>query len=146
MSEERIFRVDVDYERDFVFKVHFGLNGVDNLIMDEIEPVGEGLGPDASRLLAAAVGNCLSASLLFCLRKSRVEISGMNTVVRGVTSRNEEGRWRIRELAVEISPDVSKDQRKKLQRCIEIFEQFCITSQSVKQGIPVNVNVNLQAN
>jgi uncharacterized OsmC-like protein len=146
MSEERVFRVDVGYERDFVFNASFGLEGVDNLIMDELEPVGGGLGPDASRLLAAAVGNCLSASLLFCLRKSRVEISGMNTVVEGIIARNEEGRWRIRELVVEISPDVRKDQEEKLERCIEIFEQFCITSQSVKQGIPLNVNVNLRVN
>lgn len=132
----------MDHERDFVFKAHFGLEGVDDLVIDENEPVGEGIGPDASRLLAAAVGNCLSASLLFCLRKSRTEVSGMNTVVEGVIARNEEGRWRIRELFVEISPEVRKGQKKKLERCLEIFEHFCITSQSVKQGIPLNVNVN----
>ena len=100
MSEEKTFSVDVEHERGFVFKVDFGLDGVDDLMMDEPEPVGGGIGPNAERLVAAAVGNCLSASLLFCLRKSRVEVSGLKTAVEGIIARNEEGRWRIRELNV----------------------------------------------
>jgi len=103
LSEEKTFQVEVEQERDFVFKVDFGLEGVDDLIMDEPEPVGGGIGPNAERLIAAAMGNCLSASLLFCLRKSRVEVSGMKAVVEGVVARNEEGRWRIRELNVELT-------------------------------------------
>ena len=142
MSEEKTFQVEVEQERDFVFKVDFGLKGVDDLIMDEPEPVGGGIGPNAERLVAAAVGNCLSASLLFCLRKSRVEVSGMKTTVEGVIARNEEGRWRIRELSVELTPEVDEDQRKQLERCIDIFEKFCIASQSIRQGIPINVEVN----
>jgi len=141
MSEEKTFRVDVVHERDFVFKVDFGLEGVDDMVMDEPEPVGGGIGPNAGKLVAAAVGNCLSASLLFCLRKSRVEVSGMKTTVEGIVARNEEGRWRIRELNVEVAPEVDEDQGKQLERCIEIFEQFCIASQSVRQGIPINVKV-----
>ena len=142
MSEEKTFQVEVEHERDFVFKVDFGIDGVDDLIMDEPEPVGGGIGPNAERLVAAAVGNCLSASLLFCLRKSRVEVSGMKTTVEGVIARNEEGRWRIRELSVELTPEVDENQRKQLERCIDIFENFCIASQSVRQGIPIDVKVN----
>lgn len=142
MSEEKTFQVEVEHERDFVFKVDFGIDGVDDLIMDEPEPVGGGIGPNAERLVAAAVGNCLSASLLFCLRKSRVEVSGMKTTVEGVIARNEEGRWRIREFSVELTPEVNENQRKQLERCIDIFENFCIASQSIRQGIPINVKVN----
>jgi len=132
MSEEKTFRVDVKHERDFVFRVGFGLEGVDDLIMDEPEPVGGSIGPDASRLVAAAVGNCLSASLLFCLMKARVEVSGMETTVEGVVARNEEGRWRIRELNVELAPEVEGDREKQLERCVGIFEQFCIASQRIR--------------
>lgn len=32
MSEEETFRVDVEHERGFVFKVDFGLESVDDLI------------------------------------------------------------------------------------------------------------------
>ena len=141
MSEEKTFRVEVEQEKDFVFKVDFGIEGVEDLIMDEPEPVGGGTGPNAERLIAAAIGNCLSASLLFCLRKSKVEVSGMQAKVEGVVARNEEGRWRIRELNVELAPEIEGDKVKQLERCIVIFEQFCVASQSIRQGIPLNVKV-----
>jgi len=141
MSEERSFMVEVDREEGFVFRADFGLDGVEPLAMDEPEPLGGESGPNASKVLAAAVGNCLSASLLFCLRKSRVDVSGMRAAVDGVLARNEGGRWRIREMNVVISPDVAEEDRKKLERCVELFEDFCIVSQSVRQGILINVEV-----
>lgn len=141
MSEEVEFRVEVAQERDFAFRVDFGLEGVGDLVMDEPEPVGGGVGPNASRVLAAAIGNCLSASLLFCLRRSKAEVSGMRATVRGVRARNQESRWRIREMEVEINPEVPEEHLKQLERCAEIFEDFCIVSQSVRQGIPIKVTV-----
>ncbi len=142
MSEERSFRVEVDREEGFVFRADFGLDGVGPLVMDEPEPLGAESGPNASKVLAVAVGNCLSASLLFCLQRSRVDVSGMRATVEGVMARNEGGRWRIRELNVVISPDVSEGDRGKLERCVELFEDFCIVSESVRQGIPITVDVS----
>ncbi|NIP36816.1 MAG: OsmC family peroxiredoxin, partial [Thermoplasmata archaeon] len=57
--------------------------------------------------------------------------------VRGVRARNEEGRWRIREMHVELAPEVDEEYGRQLERCVEIFENFCIVSQSVRQGIPI---------
>ena len=142
MSDERGFHVSVAREEDFVFKVDFGLDGVGDLVMDEPEPMGGAAGPNASKVLAAAVGNCLCASLMFCLQRSRVEVRGVEASVSGVMARNEGGRWRIKEMNVEIAPDVDDEHRKQLERCVEIFEDFCIVSSSVRQGIPINVKVN----
>lgn len=94
-EEEKIFSVSIERENGFVFRVDFGLDEVENLIMDEPEPVGAGSGPNASRVLAAAVTNCLSASLIFCLQKAGAEVKGMRTRAEGRMRRNEEGRWRI---------------------------------------------------
>ena len=141
MSDERGFHVSVAREEDFVFKVDFGLDGVGDLIMDEPEPLGGEAGPNASKVLAAAVGNCLCASLVFCLQRSRVEVRGVEASVSGVLTRNEGGRWRIKEMNVEVTPDVDDEHRKQLERCVEIFEDFCIVSSSVRQGIPINVTV-----
>ena len=142
MSEDVSFQVDVTREEGFAFRVDFGLEGVDDLILDEPEPVGGATGPNASRVLAAAIGNCLSASLLFCLQRSKAEVKGLRATVRGVRARNEEGRWRIREMEVELTPEVAEEYGKQLERCVDIFENFCIVSQSVRQGIPINVRVN----
>lgn len=141
MSDERGFQVSVAREEDFVFKVDFGLDGVGDLVMDEPEPLGGETGPNASKVLAAAIGNCLCASLLFCLQRSRVEVEGVEASVSGVLVRNEEGRWRIKEMNVEVTPEVDEGNAKQLERCVEIFEEFCIVSSSVRQGIPINVTV-----
>lgn len=141
MSEERRFEVDLSRVEGFEFKVDFGLEGVDDLVMDEPEPVGGGSGPNASKVLAAAVGNCLSASLLFCLQRAKAEVGGIEAKVSGVIARNEEGRWRIREMNVELEPEVPEEYGAQLERCSEIFENFCIVSQSIQQGIPISVKV-----
>ena len=141
-AEEKSFSVNLERLSDYSFKVDFGLNNSMNFLMDEPEPLGKGLGPNASRVLAAAMGNCLSASLLFCLQRTRTPVKGMKTVVNGNLSRNEKGRWRITEVNVEITPDVDPEYVNQMNRCLEIFEDFCIVSKSVEQGIPIKVKVN----
>ena len=141
MSEERPFRVELNQRESFVFEANFNLENVAPLLMDEPEPLGGTLGPNASKVLSAAVGNCLCASLLFCLQRSRVEVFGMKASVKGDMVRNPEGRWRIKELNVDISPEVLENDSTKLERCIELFESFCIVSESVRQGIPINVKI-----
>jgi uncharacterized OsmC-like protein len=141
-DEERSFNVSLRREKGFLFEVDFGLEGVDKLIMDEPEPVGEDKGPNASKVLAAAMGNCLTASLLFCLQKARAEVGIIETKVDGVLRRNKEGRWRINEINVEISPEIDQSFNSQFERCNKLFEDFCIVSQSIEQGIPINVKVN----
>lgn len=141
-DEERSFNVSLRREKGFLFEVDFGLEGVDKLIMDEPEPVGEDKGPNASKVLAAAMGNCLTASLLFCLQKARAEVGIIETKVDGVLRRNKEGRWRINEINVEIIPEIDQSFNSQFERCNKLFEDFCIVSQSIEQGIPINVKVN----
>ena len=74
MSEEKRLSVEVELLRNYEFRVNFNHDGVETLIMDELPPVGEEKGLDTSRLILAAMRNYLSASLSFCLRKSRVEV------------------------------------------------------------------------
>jgi organic hydroperoxide reductase OsmC/OhrA len=141
MSDDHSFSVEVQQVEDFKFTVDFGLDGVDDLLLDEPAPLGGGAGPNASRVLAAAIGNCLCASLLFCLRRARAEVSGIGARVSGSWVRNEEGRWRIKEMEVEINPSVEEEHASQLERCAEIFEQFCVASQSVRDGIEIKVKV-----
>ncbi len=129
-------------EEGFVFKVDFGLPGVKEFTMDEPAPVGDDSGPNASKVLAAAMGNCLTASLMFCLQKARAEIGEIETKVEGKMKRNEKGRWRIAEVNVEISPEIDLEVfQSQYDRCHGLFEDFCIVSKSIEEGIPINVEV-----
>jgi uncharacterized OsmC-like protein len=142
MSEESV-GVDLSLRGGYAFEADFNLPGVPRLLLDEPAPLGEGTGPSASRLLAAAVGNCLAASLLFCLRKARVEVEGMDAHVDATIVRNERGRMRIGSIRVRLEPALAADTR--IGRCTELFEDFCVVGQSVLQGIDVKVEVNAVA-
>jgi organic hydroperoxide reductase OsmC/OhrA len=100
-----------------------------------------GSGPNPARLLAASVGSCLAASLLFCMRKAHVEVEGMRTRVQGTLVRNERGRLRIGGLRVRLEPVLALELHDRVPRCLELFEDFCVVTASVRKGIPVDVDV-----
>ena len=64
----KTIRVELSQRNDYRFDIAFG-NDVPLLTSDEPAPLGTGLGPSPVQMLCAAVGNCLSDSLLFAFRK-----------------------------------------------------------------------------
>lgn len=139
--EENGITLTLDLEKGYEFRVDFHQPGIPSLLMDEPPSLGEDHGPNASRLLAAAVGNCLSASALFCLRKARIPVKGMRTTVHASLARNEQGRLRIGGIQAKIQPEVAPEDRERMGRCLGLFEEFCVVSQSVRRGIEVKVDV-----
>lgn len=140
-SEHKGFTMELEQVEDFEFRVRFDKAQFEEIRMDEPPPLGGDRGPNASRLLAAAVGNCLSASLLLCLRKSRLDVTALKTVVRTTIDRNEQGRLRVQAIDVEIDPGLDSASWQKAQRCLALYEDFCVVSQSVRQGVDVRVSV-----
>ena len=141
MSEEKSFAIELEQIEDFEFRVRFG-EGLADLAMDEPAPLGRGTGPNASRLLVAAVGNCLTASLLFCARKTRTDLRGLRTETTGRLGRNEQGRWRLQDIGVRIhAPTTAAEKPRHMDRCLGLFEDYCVVTASVRRGIPVRVEV-----
>jgi uncharacterized OsmC-like protein len=141
MAEETSFSIQLEQVQDYEFKVKFDWPDVPDLLLDEPSPLGKSLGPNASRLVAAAIANCLSASLLFCLRKFKQSPSRFAVTATGVMARNERGRLRIGELKAVIKLIESADQLAHLGRCLEQFEDYCVVTDSIRHGIPVHVEV-----
>lgn len=139
MSEHGI-TVTMEQVSGLEFKVRFDWETAAELVLDEPEPIGRRRGPNAARLVAAAVGNCLTASLVFCLQRARVPAEGFRTTVRGELVRNEGNRLRIGgfDVRIELPEGLEPD---AIGRCLGLFEDFCIVTASVRQGIPVNVEV-----
>jgi len=135
------FEIQLERIDGFQFRTDFPGTDVAPLIVDEPAPLGTGTGPNPARLLAVAVGNCLSASLLFCLGKSRVEIGSINTSIVGTYQRDDKKRLRIGGLKVTLQIDIADDDLQRANRCLDIYEDFCVVTASVRKGIDVDVTV-----
>jgi uncharacterized OsmC-like protein len=141
MAEHSQFTISLEQLRDFEFKVIFDGEGIPELLLDEPAPVGSGVGPNASRILGAAVANCLSASLLFCLRKARQEPSNIKATVNGSLARDDRGRLRVAGFDVFITVAGVDKEAAGFRRCSDLFEDFCVVTASVRKGIPINAQV-----
>lgn len=134
------FSLALTLQDGYAFTVDFGGDMVP-LLVDEGPPLGEGRGPNPARVLGAAVGSCLAASLLFCLRKARVDVKRLCARVDGTMVRNARGRLRIGSIAVRLTPELASDQDARWARCLELFQDYCIVTESVRAGIAVDVAV-----
>lgn len=132
------FVVNLKLLEHYKFEVDFGEFG--QIITDEHEPVGHGEGPGPSQLLAAAVANCLAASLMFAIRKYKGDPGQVTAKVQGDMDRID-GRLRITAMQVELNLGQAAAQIDKLDRVLEQFENFCVVTQSVRNGIHVDVTV-----
>lgn len=136
--KETEFRVEVERVSGYDFIVRFK-DGMESLMMSEPKPLGSGEHPHAGHMLAAAVGHCMSASLLYCFERSRVEAGPLKAEIFTKVERNEGGRLRLTRMRIRLEPEV--DDLNRAKRCIEIFEDYCIATQSVREGIDIEVEV-----
>lgn len=138
MSNE--IEVILKQEKDFRFAIDFGA-GIPVLHGDEAAPLRGGTGPNPVQLLTAAVGNCLSDSLFFALKKFKQDAQGITTKASASVSRNAENRLRVARIQVELRLGAPAATIEPLQRVMDQFESFCTVAQSVGRGIPIEVMV-----
>lgn len=141
MSEEGRFTIELQQQEGFQINVHFDWKRAADVLMDEPPPLGEQAGPNASRMLAAAAGNCLSASLLYCLFKEEPPDGCLRTEVTCIMVRNEKKRLRIGGMEVRLIVTEAVSGNPRFARCKDLFEDFCVVSASIRQGIPIKVSV-----
>jgi len=139
MSDKTI-RIELTQRHDYRFDVQFG-GDAPALTTDEPAPLGTGLGPSPVQLLAAAVGNCLSDSLLFALRKFKQTPEPIRCTVQAEIGRNTDNRLRVLKMTAVLTLGVPAAQLAHLDRVLETFEQYCTVTQSVGQGIAIDTQV-----
>ena len=131
MNREDAYKFSITFDELPGAKIH----------SDEPAPIGKSEGPSAAMMLSSAVGHCLSSSLLFCMEKSRAKPKDLDTEVETTLARNEKGRWRVSGIKVNMKIDIDDVDKEKLERCKDIFEDFCIVSASVREGIRISVDL-----
>ncbi|MCA9597172.1 MAG: OsmC family protein [Myxococcales bacterium] len=137
------FSIAIEQVDGYEFRVKFDKEQYESLMLDEPAPLSQDRAPNAARILAAAVGNCLSASLLFCLSRAGVKLEDIKSDVKVELTRNENRRLRIGHMEVTVRPKLSAT-GEKIDKCLETFEDFCVVTQSVREGLDVKVNVEPQ--
>ena len=141
MSQDQPIRVRLQQDGDYAFRIQFDHPALEPLLTDEPSPLGSDRGPNPAQLLLAAIVNCLSASLLFALRKFKNTPGTLVAEITATPMRNSQGRWRIPNASVTLHlPGLHSDYR-NLERVFAQFEDFCVVTQSVRQGINVDVSI-----
>jgi uncharacterized OsmC-like protein len=139
---EKSFVTKLELIDGYKFDVKYDVDYMPNLVVDETKPAGEGSGPNPTRMLATAVGHCLSSSLIYCLGKARIPVNKLETTATTNLFRNEKGRLRIKSIDIKMNVKVNPEDKTRVNRCLTIFEDYCTVTQSIRKGIQVNVNIN----
>ena len=139
MSESNV-RITLRQQQDYQFQVDFG-EGIPPLLADEPAPLGSGQGPSPVQLLAAAVCNCLSDSLLFALRTFKQTPEPLHCTVDAEIGRNEQKRLRVLKMTAALHLGVPASSLEHLDRVLDQFEAYCTVTQSVGQGISIEMQV-----
>lgn len=136
------FTIHVEHVSGYEFRVRFDKEPMAALHTDEPPPLGKDAGPNPTRLLAAALANCLSASLLFCVQRAGTTLAGLSADASVTLVRNERRRLRVGEVDVVLRPRLPAGaDPEKFSGCLGAFEDFCTVTQSVRQGLDVKVRV-----
>jgi uncharacterized OsmC-like protein len=137
-------KVGLTLEEEMIFKCDLGEMKVKDCYIDDThKDEVDMLGPNPSRMLAMAVLGCLSASFIFCLQKKDFKINDLKAEAEVTIARNEKGFWRVRKIDVDILAKIDDPKtRKRADQCRKMFEQYCIVTQAVREGIDVEVNLN----
>ena len=138
MSEQ--VSVTITRQDKYRFLVDFG-SGMPTSVADEPAPLGDGTGPSPSHLLAAAVANCLAASLLFAHGKFKEDPGRLTATAVCRFGRSDKNRLRVVGIDVALTLGVAPETLGHLDRALAQFTDFCTVSQSVQAGIPFTVAV-----
>lgn len=65
----------------------------------------------------------------------------MTDVTTSLT-RNEDGRLRIGSSEVQILVNADEEEKERIGRCLEVFEDYWVVTQSVRGGLDVTVSVD----
>jgi uncharacterized OsmC-like protein len=152
MVHEENTQVSITLDKDFIFKSMESFTKTKDIYIDEtLEKSGALIGPDAAALLGMAIISCLSASFLFCLQKRKLTLDDLKAYADISFYKNEKGYIRIKEVDVKIIPKSDDPEvLKRIKQCTRemrsgemFFEETCIITPSVKEGITVNVDVDI---
>jgi organic hydroperoxide reductase OsmC/OhrA len=145
MSEEiKKVNVNITLEKEMIFKCELGDIKVEECYIDDTNKDEVNmLGPNPSRLVGLAVLGCLSSSFIFCLKKRDFTLDNLKAEAEVIIGRNEKGFWRVKKINVNIDVKIDDPEtRKRADQCRKMFEQYCLVTQAIREGIDIELKMN----
>ena len=107
---------------------------------------GTNKGPSPVEYFLIGIGGCIGSTFVFCCKKNNIEIEDISVTIDGIITHKEERENLLQFDRIEgkidfIPKNVSKDEI-AIKSCIKDFQKYCVVSNSIQQGIPMNVQVN----
>jgi len=136
-------KVSLNYTENFHFKA--SARQFKDFSVDEPTSFhGTDLGPSSVEYLLIGIGGCLGTTFIYCLQKRNVKMKSVEIEVDGKLSH--EGPkllLRLTKVDVEIKfiPEENASSE-EINLCIKKFREYCIVSNSIADGLPINVNCN----
>jgi len=134
-------KVFLDYTKDLLFKAS-ARNFKDFNVDEPASFHGTDLGPSAVEYLLIGIGGCLGTTFIYCLQKNNIELETFEVVVDGTLSHT--GPKMLLRLAkvdvnLKFTPkEVNSDE--EINRCMKEFTEYCVVTNSIANGLPINVN------
>lgn len=141
MDEEIQIKVVIEQLQDRDFRISFDTGGLGRISFEDLEQVEGGAPGGGYMALAAAIGNCIGTGLIHCLGQAHASPSGLKAVVTGRIGRTGTGPPRLRGLDVQLSADSWMTGPHRVDECLRFFGEYCKVAETVRHGIPVQVQV-----
>ncbi|MCP3868067.1 MAG: OsmC family protein [Gammaproteobacteria bacterium] len=141
MSHDKQFTLELEQRHGYEFQVRLDLEGVDDLLVDEAPPIGQGKGPNPARMLTIAAANCLSSSLLYCITRNEPPPGSLHTTATCTLIRSVRGKLRIGSISVRLQVGEVLEKAIRMKRCLDLFEDFCVVTASLRDAFPIEVEV-----
>ena len=152
MVYEENTKVSIKLKKEMIFELQNIYKNLDSLLIDEtLEDKIERVGPDAASLLGMAIISCLSASFIFCMEKRNLTLDNLEAKADISFKELKQGYKRIDSIDVKIIPKTDDaDVLKRIKQCIKelksgqmFFEESCIITPSIREGINIQVKVEI---
>ena len=136
-------KVLLDYTKDLHFKAS-ARNFKDFNVDEPASFHGTDLGPSAVEYLLIGIGGCLGTTFIYCLQKNNIELETFEVVVDGELSRTGP-KMLLRLVNVDVDMKFTPKEASsdvEINRCMKEFTEYCIVTNSIAEGVNVNVNCN----
>ncbi|MHA1732883.1 MAG: OsmC family protein [Promethearchaeota archaeon] len=106
---------------------------------------GDDRGISSVEYLMVGIAGCLGSSITYCFRNMDIAVSDIDIEVEAKLHHPEPGHpLRIVKLTAKLDVKLEPDQDEELVAlCHEKFKKYCVVTQSVIQGIPAIVDVDI---